>query len=218
MLGNSLFWSSAAVLRLLLVAWAPAVLATHNATDVADLTLFLALGIVGGALVVPRLIPIEKLRRARLAAYAMGVCILAFGFVATAWPARIVLVAIGLCGGLFMVPMNAALQEIGHKSTAAAGSGASELLREFRDANCRRRVHGTVGWARRPGPAILVVGTSVDRDVRRVGHYAGSSRDGEDDTDRGRGIAHASLAAVLDQPPRAGNENGRAYATRAVTG
>ena len=73
MLGNSLFWASAAVLRLLLVAWAPVVLATQSASDVADLTLFLALGIVAGALLVPRLIPIAHLRRARLAAYAMGV-------------------------------------------------------------------------------------------------------------------------------------------------
>src|SRR4051812_37444473 len=46
MLGNSLFWASAAVLRLLLVAWAPAVLATRTAAGVADLTLPLALGIV----------------------------------------------------------------------------------------------------------------------------------------------------------------------------
>jgi LPLT family lysophospholipid transporter-like MFS transporter len=53
MLGNSLFWASAAVLRLLLVAWAPVVLLTMSAREVADLTLFLALGIVS-ALLVPR--------------------------------------------------------------------------------------------------------------------------------------------------------------------
>jgi LPLT family lysophospholipid transporter-like MFS transporter len=128
MLGNSLFWASAAVLRLLLVAWAPAVLATHNAAEVADLTLYLALGIVAGALAVPLLIPIEKLRRARLAAYAMGVCILAFSAVGGVGGARVALVAIGLCGGLFMVPMNAALQEIGHKSI---GSGGAVALQSF---------------------------------------------------------------------------------------
>ncbi|HET8699104.1 MAG TPA: lysophospholipid transporter LplT [Gammaproteobacteria bacterium] len=128
MLGNSLFWASAAVLRLLLVAWAPAVLAARSATDVADLTLPLALGIVIGALVVPHMIPIERLRRARLAAYAMGLVILAFSLVDTIWPARVVLVAIGVCGGMFMVPMNAALQEIGHKSV---GSGGAVALQSF---------------------------------------------------------------------------------------
>ena len=128
MLGNSLFWASAAVLRLLLVAWAPVVLLTASASDVADLTLFLALGIVVGALVVPRLIPIERLRRARLAAYAMGVCILVFSLVDTAWPARAVLVAIGVCGGMFLVPINAALQNIGHRTI---GSGRAVALQSF---------------------------------------------------------------------------------------
>ena len=128
MLGNSLFWASAAVLRLLLVAWAPVVLLTASASDVADLTLFLALGIVVGALLVPRLIPIERLRRARLAAYAMGVCILVFSLVDTAWPARAVLVAIGVCGGMFLVPINAALQNIGHRTI---GSGRAVALQSF---------------------------------------------------------------------------------------
>jgi LPLT family lysophospholipid transporter-like MFS transporter len=128
MLGNSLFWASAAVLRVLLVAWAAAVLGTRDSADVADLTLFLALGIVLGALVVPRLIPIAHLRRARLAAYAMGVAILLFSLVADWWPARAVLVLIGVCGGMFLVPINAALQDIGHRTI---GSGRAVALQSF---------------------------------------------------------------------------------------
>jgi LPLT family lysophospholipid transporter-like MFS transporter len=162
MLGNSLFWASAAVLRLLLVAWAPAVLATQTAADVADLTLFLALGIVGGALIVPRLIPIERLRRARLAAYLMGACILLFGAVDAAWSARLVLVAIGFCGGMFMVPMNAALQEIGHKTI---GSGGAVALQSFFENVAMLVAVGTytasVAYGAQPVPAIVVVGALV---------------------------------------------------------
>jgi LPLT family lysophospholipid transporter-like MFS transporter len=128
MLGNSLFWASAAVLRVLLVAWAAAVLGTRDSADVADLTLFLALGIVLGALVVPRLIPIAHLRRARLAAYAMGAAILLFGLVTDWWPARAALVVIGVCGGMFLVPINAALQDIGHRTI---GSGRAVALQSF---------------------------------------------------------------------------------------
>ena len=162
MLGNSLFWASAAVLRLLLVAWAPAVLATRSAADVADLTLFLALGIVAGALAVPFLIPIEKLRRARLAAYAMGVCILVFATVGSKGGARVALVAIGLCGGLFMVPMNAALQEIGYKSV---GSGGAVALQSFFENLAMLAAVGayTGAAALGAGPvaSILVVGVLV---------------------------------------------------------
>ena len=162
MLGNSLFWASAAVLRLLLVAWAPAVLATQSASDVADLTLFLALGIVAGALLVPRLIPIERLRRARLAAYAMGVCILLFSLTDDAWSARAVLVAIGVCGGMFLVPINAALQNIGHRTI---GSGRAVALQSFFENLAMLTAVGiytaSVGLGAQPVASIVVVGVLV---------------------------------------------------------
>jgi LPLT family lysophospholipid transporter-like MFS transporter len=162
MLGNSLFWASAAVLRLLLVAWAPAVLLTATASDVADLTLFLALGIVVGALLVPRLIPIERLRRARLAAYAMGVCILVFSLVDSAWPARAVLIGIGVCGGMFLVPINAALQNIGHRTI---GSGRAVALQSFFENSAMLTGVGiytaAVGAGARPVGSIVVVGVLV---------------------------------------------------------
>ena len=162
MLGNSLFWASAAVLRLLLVAWAPAVLLTASASDVADLTLFLALGIVVGALLVPRLIPIARLRRARLAAYAMGVCILLFSLVDGAWPARAVLVAIGVCGGMFLVPINAALQNIGHHTI---GSGRAVALQSFFENSAMLTAVGvytaSVSLGAQPVASIVVVGVLV---------------------------------------------------------
>jgi LPLT family lysophospholipid transporter-like MFS transporter len=162
MLGNSLFWASAAVLRLLLVAWAPVVLLTASASDVADLTLFLALGIVAGALIVPRLIPIARLRRARLAAYAMGACIFVFSFVDSAWPARAVLVAIGACGGMFLVPINAALQNIGHRTI---GSGRAVALQSFFENTAMLTGVGiytaAVGAGAQPVRTIVVVGVLV---------------------------------------------------------
>jgi LPLT family lysophospholipid transporter-like MFS transporter len=162
MLGNSLFWASAAVLRLLLVAWAPVVLLTRTARDVADLTLFLALGIVVGALLVPHLIPIERLRRARLAAYAMGAAILAFSLVGTVWPARVVLVVIGICGGMFLVPINAALQSIGHKTI---GSGRAVALQSFFENSAMLTAvaiyTAAVGAGASPARSIVVVGVLV---------------------------------------------------------
>ena len=162
MLGNSLFWASAAVLRLLLVAWAPVVLATQSASEVADLTLFLALGIVVGALIVPRLIPLAHLRRARLAAYAMGVSILLFSLMSDAWSARAVLVAIGVCGGMFLVPINAALQDIGHRTV---GSGRAIALQSFFENSAMLTSVGfytaSVRLGGQPVASIVVVGVLV---------------------------------------------------------
>ncbi|VAW67703.1 Putative transmembrane protein [hydrothermal vent metagenome] len=123
-LGVSLFWASATVLRVLLIAWAPVVLFLHSTTDIAMLTLFVAIGIAIGSLLVPRLIPMAYLRRARLAAYAMGIVIIALSTLDNIWAARGALLLAGICGGLFVVPINAALQEIGHRSIGAGGAVA----------------------------------------------------------------------------------------------
>lgn len=124
MLGSSVFWSAAVVLRVMMVAWAPAVLMTRTTADIADLTVFIAIGIAVGAVLAPRLVPMEKLRRARLAAYLMGLGILALGLTADALLARLVLLGIGVAGGVFVVPINAALQDIGHRSIGAGGAVA----------------------------------------------------------------------------------------------
>jgi LPLT family lysophospholipid transporter-like MFS transporter len=124
MLGASIFWAAAVVLRVMMVAWAPAVLFTTTTSQIANLTVFIAIGIAIGAVLVPWLIPIERLRRARLAAYAMGAFIMLLAVTSDPLLTKFMLFTIGLCGGIFVVPINAALQEIGHRSIGAGGAVA----------------------------------------------------------------------------------------------
>jgi LPLT family lysophospholipid transporter-like MFS transporter len=126
--GVSLFWAAATVLRVLLVAWAPVVLLIHSTTEIAQLTLFVALGIAVGSVLVPRLIPLAYLRRARMAAYAMGGMIIILATLDSVITVRIALFVAGVCGGLFVVPINAALQEIGHRTI---GSGGAVAIQNF---------------------------------------------------------------------------------------
>jgi len=127
-LGVSLFWSAATVLRVLLIAWAPVVLFMHETSEIAKLTMFVAIGIAVGSLLAPKLIPLNYLRRARLAAYSMGLSIVLLSLVEGVWTSRGVLFIIGVFGGLFVVPINSALQEIGHKSI---GSGGAVAIQNF---------------------------------------------------------------------------------------
>ena len=127
-LGVSLFWAAATVLRVLLVAWAPAMLFIHSTTDIAMLTMFVAIGIAVGSILVPKLIPLAYLRRARLAAYVMGLVIVVLATMDNIWIVRAALFFAGVCGGLFVVPINAALQEIGHKTI---GSGGAVAIQNF---------------------------------------------------------------------------------------
>jgi LPLT family lysophospholipid transporter-like MFS transporter len=48
--------------------------------------------------------------------------------VATLWPARLLLFFVGMMGGLFIVPINAVLQEQGQQSI---GSGSAVALQNF---------------------------------------------------------------------------------------
>ncbi len=127
-LGASLFWATAATLRVILIAWAPLVLLTKDATEIAELTLFLAIGIIAGSALVPKLIPLELLRRARIPAYIMALFIIGLSFASDLWTARLALLAIGMAGGMFIVPINAALQEIGQQGI---GSGNAVALQGF---------------------------------------------------------------------------------------
>ncbi|MFZ2724885.1 MAG: lysophospholipid transporter LplT [Methylococcaceae bacterium] len=127
-LGGSLFWATAATLRVILVAWAPLILAAKTATEIANLTLFLAIGIIVGSGIVPRLIPLEHLSRTRFAAYAMATCIVILSFASNVLTTQALLFCIGTLGGIFIVPINAVLQEHGKQSI---GSGRAVALQGF---------------------------------------------------------------------------------------
>jgi LPLT family lysophospholipid transporter-like MFS transporter len=125
-LGASLFWAVAATIRVIIIAWAPVVLMSQNASEVAEITLFLAVGIIVGSALVPRLIPLDFLSRARIPAYFMGMFIVLMSFSGSIWMARVALFLIGTAGGMFIVPINAALQELGKDSIGSGGAVAMQ--------------------------------------------------------------------------------------------
>ncbi len=92
----------------------------------------------------------------------MGLCILVFSQVDNLWAARIGLIAIGVCGGMFMVPINAALQEIGHKGI---GSGGAVALQNFFENLAMLVAVGTYASATKlgagPVSSIIAVGVLV---------------------------------------------------------
>ena len=126
--GVSLFWASAVTLRLIIIAWAPVILLLTTSEDISLLTLFIALGIACGALLAPKLIPMHKLKRTQMAAYGLGLSILLLMLTEDINNARLLLFIAGLCGGLFVVPINALLQDIGHQSV---GSGHAVAVQHF---------------------------------------------------------------------------------------
>lgn len=156
-LGASLFWAAAACVRVIIIAWAPLVLLSHNASDIANLTLFLAIGIIVGSALVPHLIPLEHLRRARIPAYAMAAMIMGLSFTHDIWSARIVLLLMGTAGGMFIVPINAALQELGQQSIGSGGAVAMQNF--FQNAAMLLSVGGyTLAASQHVNPVAALLG------------------------------------------------------------
>jgi LPLT family lysophospholipid transporter-like MFS transporter len=130
MTGTSLFWGAGTTLRLVLIAWVPIALSNTTNRLPAELNGMCAIGIVVGAALAGKFITLEKADRALPAGVLIGVavCILAG---TTSLPVSLILmVMVGACGGFFVVPLNALLQERGHATVGAGLSVATQNLAE----------------------------------------------------------------------------------------
>ncbi len=130
MTGTSLFWGTGSTMRFLLVAWVPIALGIANNRMPAYLNAMVAVGIVIGAGLAARFVSLAKADRALPAGVLIGVglCILA---TTTHLPmAFVVMTLVGACGGFFIVPLNALLQESGRLSVGAGHAIAVQNLAE----------------------------------------------------------------------------------------
>jgi LPLT family lysophospholipid transporter-like MFS transporter len=126
--GTSVFWGSGTALRLLLFAWVPYALGIAGNQAPANLMGLLSVGIVGGAAVAGWWIRLETIDRVLVPGLLLGPLVAALAYAHALPAAAACLAAVGFCGGLFVVPLNALLQERGHAST---GAGRALAIQNF---------------------------------------------------------------------------------------
>lgn len=129
-LGTSLFWGAGSTMRFLLVAWVPLALGISNNRMPAYLNAMVAVGIVIGAALAARFVSIDKAQRALPAGVLIGVAVCALAWTTTLPVAFVLMVIVGACGGFYVVPLNALLQERGHRSVGAGNAIAIQNLSE----------------------------------------------------------------------------------------
>jgi LPLT family lysophospholipid transporter-like MFS transporter len=128
LLGTSVFWGSGTTLRLVLFAWVPVALLVNDNATPAKLMGVLSVGIVIGAVIAGLWVSLAKVNRALLGGLLLGPMILVMAGTTSLGSAALVMAGIGLCGGLFVVPLNALLQERGHDSV---GAGSALAVQNF---------------------------------------------------------------------------------------
>lgn len=119
MLGTSVFWGTGSTLRFLLVAWVPVALAIADYSTAANLSGVVAIGIALGAAAAAKFVTLKTINRALPAGILIGLLIPLFAHATSLPLAVILLVLIGACGGFYVVPLNALLQERGHETVGA---------------------------------------------------------------------------------------------------
>jgi MFS transporter, LPLT family, lysophospholipid transporter len=129
-LGTSLFWGAGSTMRFLLVAWVPLALGIANNRMPAYLNAMVAVGIVIGAGLAARFITIEKAQRALPAGVLIGVAVCMLAWTSTLPIAFALMIIAGACGGFYVVPLNALLQDRGHRSVGAGNAIAIQNLSE----------------------------------------------------------------------------------------
>lgn len=130
LLGTGIFWGSGTALRLLLFAWVPVALALYDNQTPANLMGMLSIGIVFGAIAAALCVTLKTVNRALIGGVLIGPSILLLAPVTNLYGAAFLMIIIGFFSGLFVVPLNALLQERGHQSVGAGSALAVQNLIE----------------------------------------------------------------------------------------
>jgi MFS family permease len=126
---TTLFWGAGATLRLLVLAWA-AVALHYSIGEAAKLTAWVAVGIALGSILAARFVQLEHAVKVLPVGIGMGLLVLAMIPVHHPLLAILLLTAIGVMAGFFVVPMNALLQHRGH---LLMGAGRSIAVQNFNE-------------------------------------------------------------------------------------
>lgn len=138
--GTALFWICGAILKMNFQPWGQQVLNLDNMVDISLLGLWLSIGVMAGSVLAGQLHPVGDLHATRRYGWMLAAGIALLGSIGWlmahglthvgTWSAAI-LILTGLVAGLFLIPLNAALQAESHKDklgkTIATQNGIENL-------------------------------------------------------------------------------------------
>ncbi len=130
LLGTSMFWGSGTTLRLMLFTWVPLALLINDNQTPSNLMGSVSIGIVFGAVAAGLWVPLARVNRALAGGLLLGPIILTLAFTHELNLALVIMIAIGISGGFFIVPLNALLQERGHETIGAGNALAVQNFAE----------------------------------------------------------------------------------------
>ena len=126
--GTSGFWMASAVLRLAVFSWLPLAFGIHDNATIGIMIMISGVGLIVGAVMTPRLVPVGNISRVIGFGALMGIFLMILPWIPALWPALAVQMVIGCLGGLYVIPLNASLQRVGEKTI---GTGKIVAIQNF---------------------------------------------------------------------------------------
>ena len=128
LVGTSAFWMTSAVLRIAFLMWLAAYLQVTDKFQQSIIVGITGVGIVIGALLAPKLISPLKYYRSYLYGFMMVLIIAVAVIPIHVYVTTALLLLIGICGAIFIIPMNTVLQAEGKP---LVGSGKTIAIQNF---------------------------------------------------------------------------------------
>lgn len=130
LIGTGMFWGCGATLRVALFLWVPFALGVTDNSTPANLMGTVSVGIVLGAILAGLLVPLARADRAMIGGILLGPLIIALAMQGDLPASVVLLTLVGAAGGLFVVPLNALLQDRGQQSVGTGRALAVQNLFE----------------------------------------------------------------------------------------
>lgn len=128
LLGTGVFWIAGAVLKMNFQPWGIGTLGLGDNKRIALLGLWLGVGIVIGSVVAGQIHKVGDLRKIRFYGILLGVSTIILSLVQKALYATPLLILIGAAAGLFLIPLNAALQAESHPAKLGKTIAAQNFI------------------------------------------------------------------------------------------
>lgn len=160
LIGTGSFWLASAVLRMVIIAWLPLTLGITGNTSISLILAVTGIGIAIGAVVTPYLITVKTYTRSVFFGLAMALSIFAFALIHNLPLTVIFLLLTGCLGGIFIVPMNTCLQQVGHNTI---GAGKTIAIQNFVENTFMFAGVGAYTLASRVGvaPNTAIIATGI---------------------------------------------------------
>jgi LPLT family lysophospholipid transporter-like MFS transporter len=128
LVGTGSFWMTSSVVRLAIIAWVPAHLGIESIDQISMLVAVTGVGIMVGALMTPKLVPARRYYNSFIFGILMIICMMLFPLITNLYTTIGLLLLVGFSGGVFIVPMNAVLQDRGQ---VMVGAGKTIAVQNF---------------------------------------------------------------------------------------